>query len=302
MTSPAANANQAQFELWNGRGGEVWTRLQTRLDRLFEPLTERLMEAASAKAGESVTEIGCGCGDVTLLIAKACGQQGRVFAIDISTRMLDRAQVRDREYRDTGAVMAPIDWLEADAMLHPFEPRADLVISRFGVMFFADPVVAFRNIKHAMKPGSRLALLCWGRLDQNAWIHVPLEAVRTLIEPPPPLAANAPGPFAFAEPDYVLNILREAGFVDATSRQVESGLVLGSAQDNSLDPIQSAVEDALELALESGPVAALMRDADESMRSKVREAISAALRAHFNAERQDIALTATCQLYQAATR
>jgi SAM-dependent methyltransferase len=290
--------NAAQIELWNGRGGEIWTRLQARLDALFEPLTAALLSAAAIKPGESLVEIGCGCGDLTLFAAQALGAAGRIVAVDISTRMLERAQDRERERRAGLASMAPIRWHVSDAMQHPFEPHADLLISRFGVMFFADPVEAFRNIKQALKPGGRLAILCWAALSENAWIHVPLNAVESLIDPIPPTPPGAPGPFSFAEPARVLNLLDEAGFTNATAQPVESEVVLGRASGCD-DAVQSAVDDALVLALESGPVAALLRHADEATHLKVRDRIGQTLQAYYDPDKRHIALAAKCWLYRA---
>jgi len=304
METETNSPNSAQAELWNGRGGEIWTRLQSRLDRLFEPLTAALLSAAAPKSGESIVEIGCGCGDLTLSLAQACGGRGHILGIDISTRMLERAKSREIEARAM-ADMAFIHWLHADAMLHRFEPyTADLVISRFGVMFFADPVRAFSNIRKALKPGGRLALLCWGALEENPWITLPLAAVHDLIEPKPPIPAGAsfsPGPFAFADAQTVLPILSEAGFSNVSAQMVECPVILGQALEEAADPAKSAIAEAMELALESGPLAALLRDADEAMREKVREKIAKALQSCVNLERRHIALTAKCRLYQASS-
>ncbi|WP_020173998.1 class I SAM-dependent methyltransferase [Methyloferula stellata] len=299
MEPETASLNAAQIELWNGRGGEIWTRLQARLDRLFEPLTAILLSAAAAKPGESILDIGCGCGDLTLRVAKACGAQSYIRGIDISAPMLERAKAREAEWRAAEPGMGRIEWSLSDAMLHRFEPRADLVMSRFGVMFFADPVVAFTNIRRALKPGGRLAILCWAALDDNPWIKVPLAAVHQLIDPPPPLPDGAPGPFAFADTQRVQAILGEAGFANAAARSVEVPLRLGQASAYAGDRAQSALEDALCLALESGPVAALLRNADETTRLKVREKLAAALQLSYDETRGEIVLAARCRLYEA---
>jgi SAM-dependent methyltransferase len=299
MEPETASLNAGQIELWNGRGGEIWTRLQARLDRLFEPLTGVLLSAAAPKPGESILDIGCGCGDLTLKVAKACGTQSHIRGIDISAPMLKRAKAREAEWRAAAPGMAHIEWFLSDAMLHPFEPRADLVMSRFGVMFFADPVVAFTNIRRALKPGGRLAILCWAALDDNPWIKVPLAAVHELIDPPPPLPEGAPGPFAFADTLRVQAILGEAGFVDAAARSIEVRLRLGQAPAHAGNRAQSALEDALCLALESGPVAALLRNADEATHLKVREGIAAALQHFYDEAPGEIVLAARCRLYEA---
>jgi SAM-dependent methyltransferase len=299
MEHETASLNAAQIELWNGRGGEIWTRLQARLDRLFEPLTAVLLTAAAPKPGESILDIGCGCGDLTLNLAKACGVQSHIQSIDISARMLERAKAREGECRAAAPAMARIEWCLADAMLHPFEPQADLVISRFGVMFFADPVAAFANIRRVLKPRGRLAILCWAALDDNPWIKVPLAAVHELINPQPPLPEDSPGPFAFADAQRVQAILSQAGFSNVTARSIETPLRLGQATADASDRAGFAMEDALCLALESGPVAALLRNAGETIHLKVRGRITAALQPLYSQARGEIALAARCWLYEA---
>ncbi len=299
MEPDTASVNAAQIELWNGRGGEIWTRLQARLDQLFEPLTAALLAAGAPKRGESIVEIGCGCGDLTLKLARACGADGKIQGIDISTPMLERAEAREIETRALVPDMARIEWLLSDAMQHSFEPQADLVMSRFGVMFFADPLVAFSNIRQALKPNGRLAILCWATLEHNPWIAVPLNAVHELIEPPPPLPQGTTGPFAFADAQRVQAILNKAGFANVTAQSIAAPLRLGQATAEAGDPAQSAVEDGLCLALESGPVAALLRTADEATYLQVRDRIAAALQSRYDAARREITLDARCWLYQA---
>jgi SAM-dependent methyltransferase len=300
MDIQTPHANAAQIELWNGRGGEIWTRLQTRLDALFTPLTAALLTAAAAKVGESLLDIGCGCGDLTLQAAKALGPGGYIRGIDISAPMLQRARVRETECRAKDSTLAPIDWLKADAMLTHFGPEADLVMSRFGVMFFADPVMAFSRLRQAMKPTGRLAVLCWAPIDQNPWMRVPFEAAKSLTQPLPVLPEGAPGPFAFGDKNRVYDILSKAGFSNVTAQSVETHLILGRSEPNATHPSDSAVEQALIIALETGLVAALLREADTATALAIRDSIAAALRPYFNEDRQEIALAAKCWLYQAS--
>jgi SAM-dependent methyltransferase len=308
--------NSGQRELWNGRAGQIWIRLQIRLDRAFEPLTRTLIEAAEPGPGEKIIDIGCGCGDLSLSLAKKVGRKGHVLGVDFSGPMIERAQRRYAELcRAEASLMSggPEDacpsnltWLNADAMTYGFTEEADLVASRFGVMFFADPVAALANIARALKPGGRLALLCWAAQNENPWINEPLASVLELLGAPEMRDSAAPGPYAFAEPRCVCDILTRAGFAEASARYVTADLLIGQAANFDAEQgsvasktmIEDVVDDALVLLLESGPIAALLRDADEAILKKVRSSVAEVLRPH--ARTGEIRLGAACWLYRAS--
>ena len=162
------------------------------------------------RSGERAIDVGCGTGATTLAIAERVGAPGAVLAIDISEPMLAVAHRRSAERGH-----AQVQFLRADAQTHPFAPAAhDLLISRFGVMFFADPVAAFANLRSALRPGGRLAFVCWAALEDNPWFALPLAVGERRLGPPDPQPPRAPGPLAFSEPGYVEEILSAAGFAD----------------------------------------------------------------------------------------
>jgi SAM-dependent methyltransferase len=272
----SAQGNDAQVEYWNGRAGEIWTRNQARLDRAFAPLTYALVEKAAPARGEKIVDVGCGCGDLALALASRVGHAGHVMGIDVSKPMLERAQARANAVAGDHGALA---WVEADATSQAFVAEYDLLASRFGVMFFADPIAAFGNLRRALKPGGRFAFLCWRPLDCNPWLAFPLAATRELLGPQPPAEPFAPGPFALSDPTRVEKILREAGYCEVSTTLVDGSVLLGRADAGvGAEANAQAVDDALELALRTGPVAALLREADEATRLEARQRVAAALK------------------------
>jgi SAM-dependent methyltransferase len=286
----AAQDNTGQVEYWNGEAGQRWVRSQDRMDRAFQPLTAALMERAAPRPGERAADIGCGCGDLSLMLADRLGEEGRVLAVDVSRPMLDRGRARAL----AGAGRAVIDWQEADVAAWPFPKGGfDLLISRFGVMFFADPVKAFRNMRRALRPGGRLVMLCWRPMQDNAWVAVPRAAMLQVVPAPEPMPPHAPGPFAFADAARVGAILGQAGFTAVASVGVDAAL--DTAAPGSSDA--AALDDAVRFATESGPASALLRDVDDAMRERAVAAVRAALRDRAGAGRAS--LDAACWLFTA---
>ena len=203
-------------------------------------------------------DIGCGCGDTTLELARRVGAGGSVLGADISAPMLDVARRRAGE-----AGLAQASFVQADAQAHAFAADVDAVFSRFGVMFFADPAAAFANIRRALKPGGRLAFVCWRPLPENPWMTVPFAAAAPLLPAaPPPPDPFAPGPFAFADPVRVRGILVEAGFadiaIDPHDEKVGWGDLEQSAQVSlRVGPLGAVVRDNPQLA---GPIEAAVRE------------------------------------------
>ncbi|GAC1338979.1 MAG: methyltransferase domain-containing protein [Beijerinckiaceae bacterium] len=222
--SDTASPNADQVTYWNATAGNTWAALQKRLDRQIGPLGEKAIEALAPKAGEKILDIGCGCGHTTRELARRVGAAGSITAIDISKPMFDVAR---REAAVAG--ISNITFLEADAQTHSFEPNSfDALFSRFGVMFFVDPVAAFKNLRTALKAGSgRLTFVFWRKLAENEWMAAPLAAAMPHLPPQPPPDPLAPGPFAFADPDRVKRILTEAGFVDIAINPHDQQVALG---------------------------------------------------------------------------
>jgi SAM-dependent methyltransferase len=247
----AANADQAEY--WSSPSGQRWVTYQEALDRRLAPLTELLMERAGVRPGECVIDVGCGTGATTLRLAAAVGAHGSVLAIDISEPLLAAARRRCLEGGHSNVRL-----IRADAQTHRFERAChDLVTSRFGVMFFDDPIGAFRNLAQALRPQGRMAFAAWAPLDANPWFALPLQVGIERLGPPQPQPPRAPGPLALAEPDYIDAILTGAGFAD---RRVE--------RLDILLPGARSTRDEAELLSLFGPLARLIRerDADEATR------------------------------------
>jgi len=225
------------------------------------------------RPGERVLDVGCGVGQTTLELAERVGPSGSVLGIDISTPMLARARERAR-----AAGLANVRFENADAQTHAFTPESvDLVYSRFGVMFFADPTAAFANLLRALRPGGRLAFVCWQAMTENAWMRESLAAVLKHVAPPPPADPHAPGPFAFADAARVRGILERAGFRAVRHEAVPGQLSLGASLD-----------EAVSFAVEIGPASRLLKEAPEAARAAAVAELRKALEAHVTPKGVDL--------------
>jgi SAM-dependent methyltransferase len=199
----------------------AWAEIREPLEHQLAPLGRRALAALAPRPGESVLDIGCGGGETALDLARLVAPHGSVVGIDLSAAVLAFA-------RRAAAGCERVRFVQADAEVFAFEPASfDAAFSRFGVMFFADPVAAFINIRRSLRPKGRLAFVCWRALQQNALDLVPLRAASAHLPPQPAHDADAPGPFAFASPERVRGILQRAGFrkieIAAHDEQVGSG-------------------------------------------------------------------------------
>ena len=237
MDTPQGHEQNAdQIAYWNGPGGARWAERQASQDILLAPVAEILIDRAKPSPGERVIDVGCGSGATTNAFAQKVGLSGHVFGIDVSGPMLDRArQVTPKE--------APVDYALADATVYPFDPESfDLLASRFGVMFFADPVRSFANLRRALRPTGRLAFACWREPRENPWMMTPLQAVYQHVPKLPQMAPEDPGPFAFASEERVRRILGEAGFKDIALEACPLALDLAIGRG-----LEAAVQGALEI-------------------------------------------------------
>lgn len=260
--SEAANAGQAEF--WNSGPGETWVRRQADLDALHQGVTDLLLAAAAPRPGEAALDVGCGAGASTFALAAAVGPAGRVTGVDISAPLLARAEARRAELGLGG-----VGFLRADAQDHPFAPQGfDLVASRFGLMFFADPVAAFANIRRGLRPGGRIAFAAWAGPERNPWFTLPQRVAEARLGPGAPSDPDGPGPMAFRDLDRVRGLLAAAGFeaIDAVL-----------AQTNLRHP--GGVAAVVDLASDVGPTARLLREkaAGDADRQAIAEDLAKAL-------------------------
>jgi SAM-dependent methyltransferase len=244
--------NGEQIEFWNGPAGERWAAFQPVLDRALSAISEAVLAFAAARQGERVLDIGCGTGMTTYALAKAVGPGGDVTGVDISRPMLAVARGRG----------VGVNFREADAATRLFHPTHDLLFSRFGVMFFADPTAAFANLHKALAPHGRLVFVCWRDVKENLWAAAPMAAARPLLPPQEPVDPLAPGPFAFADAARLRKILGNAGYRDIRIERLDSTMHMGATLD-----------DAIEQALRIGPLARATAELDDATLVEIRAAV-----------------------------
>jgi SAM-dependent methyltransferase len=255
--------NADQIAYWNGPGGQRWTDRQEAQDTMLAPVSNILIERAKAKAGERIVDVGCGCGVTTSALARKVGPTGHVFGVDISAPMLARA-------RQTAPSDLPLDFVLADATVYPFDPASfDLLVSRFGVMFFADPALSFANMRRALRTSGRLAFACWREPRDNPWLMLPLQAVYKHAPKLPQLGPDDPGPFSFASEPRVQGILSRAGFSGIAMERCD--LMLDVAIGRGLD---AAVEAALEIGPASRALEGQPPEVRAAAKNSVREVLS----------------------------
>lgn len=213
------NPNSEQADYWASDAGAKWIENETALDAAFAEVTARMLAQADPQPGQNVLDVGCGTGETSVQLAQRVGPQGRVTALDIAGPLLDRAEERARV-----AGITNITFRNADAQTADLSAEFDHVTSRFGVMFFADPVAAFGNLRGALKPGGRLTMMCWAKMKENPWFAIPAAAAVAQLGKPEPIPPRTPGPMAFAERDYAEGILSDAGWQEVRSAAVDLAL------------------------------------------------------------------------------
>lgn len=257
-TRPAGN--DEQIEYWNGKAGQTWVRSMDRIDRMMAPIQAALVEKAAVVAGERVVDVGCGCGSTTIELVR---RGARVFGIDVSEPMLALAKERAKG-------LSGVAFKRADAATQPFTPDHELLFSRFGVMFFSNPVEAFHNLRTGLTPAGRLCFVCWQPMAENAWMSTAGQAVMPFLSKPmTPPDPRAPGPFAFADPAYVRSILEGAGFTSIELEDLRVKLHVGDDLDQ-----------AMAFQTDVGPVARALAELEGEPRAKALEAARAALARH----------------------
>lgn len=273
------DANATQIEYWNEVSGPKWVAMQEDLDKQMEPLQEALIDFVSAEAGDSILDVGCGCGGSSIAFAQRVGPSGRVDGLDISQPMLSHAQSRVNELG-----LENVRFKQGDAQVETLERASyDFVVSRFGIMFFENPVAAFSNLKSALKPGGALTFICWRPAMENPWMTVPMMGAAKHVELPPPPDPNAPGPFALSDADRTRGLLTDAGFDEVSIEPYDDVLHVGPG---------GTLDASVDFATKIGPVSSLLKEVDQETLEKVKASMREALKAFETADGVKLAFAA----------
>jgi SAM-dependent methyltransferase len=267
-----------QSTIWNGHAGRAWVDGQRMLDRLFAPIDAALANSTAASA-TSVLDVGCGTGSTTVAVAQKLGSAARLTGIDISEPML--AAARMRVARDE----VPATFIRADAETHAFHPASfDAIVSRFGVMFFADFPRAFANLRRAARPGAAVRLMAWRSAAENPFMTAAERAAAPLLPDLPARDPDGPGQFAFADQERVRRILEESGW--------------GAIDIRPMD-FQCALElEELDYYLaRMGPVGLILQDMEAAARSRILEAVRPAFDTFIDGN--EVRFVAACWMIEA---
>jgi SAM-dependent methyltransferase len=275
----ARQTDDEQEKLWNGVAGRGWVEAQELLDQLFKPFEDLLVEAVSVRSANRVLDVGCGTGSTTIAVARRLGANGRCIGIDISDPMLAAAQARaEREG-------TPASFIRANAQTHAFEPASfDVIISRFGVMFFDDAVRAFANLRRAARNDAGLTFIAWRSASENPFMTTAERAAAPLLPNLPARRPDAPGQFAFADRSRVYRILEESGWAGIDIRPIDVACTL---------PEKELIRNVTRL----GPLGRIIDETDEHTRNKVLEAVRAAFDPYVHGA--EVRFTAACWMVSA---
>lgn len=261
------SGNSKQNEFWNGAAGDTWVRSQERVDAMLTDLSAMVLEKAAPQPGERVIDVGCGCGTTALSLAE---RGASVWGIDISAPMLARAKER-------AAGMENIAFAQADAATQELTADHQLIFSRFGVMFFADPVSAFTNLRSGLSDDGRLVFICWQAPSENPWVSLAGRVVQPFLPEREPIDPRAPGPFAFANADYLRGILEQAGFASISIESRTMDLHIGDDLDS-----------AMQAQGEVGPVARVLSELSGDDRAQALAAVRELFASHMTAKGLDL--------------
>ena len=261
MATPNAN----QIADWNGPSGERWVANQARLDAMLAPFGRAALEAAAPVRGEHVLDIGCGAGTSSLALAERVGAEGLVLGVDVSEALIGRAQALTQ--KDSPALFRVADASSADFPKGAF----DILFSRFGVMFFDDPTAAFVHMRRSLALGGRLVFVCWRSAGENDWMRLPMDALKGIVSLAPPPPAEAPGAFSFGDSRRVERILMAAGFAEIAITPLDASVPFGEGATRD-----AAIDDAVEMALESGPLSRALAVQPDDVRDRARASVRAA--------------------------
>lgn len=275
-------ADHEQATLWNGVAGRVWVELQESLDQIFKPFENLLVEAVSLGPGGRVLDVGCGAGGTTLAVARGLGAKGRCLGIDISDAMIAAARSRAKREDMTATFIC------ANAQAHTFEPASfDIIVSRFGVMFFEDSIRAFANLRHAAAENAELRFVAWRSATENPFMTTAERAAAPLLPNLPARQTDAPGQFAFANGDRVQNILKESGWADIDIRPIDVACTLPE-------------EELIPYLTRLGPVGRILQETDDRTRTHVIQRVRAAFDPYVHGA--EVRFTAACWMVSAQAR
>jgi SAM-dependent methyltransferase len=263
-TEAYVGPNAEQSRHWNEAAGPAWVAQGERIGAQIRPFGLRALARADIQPGHRVLDVGCGGGETTIALGQAVGPSGSALGIDISRALLDHARAAA-----TAASAVNVSFELVDAQTAQLPAGAfDRLFSRFGVMFFQDPLAAFTNLRTALRPGARLAFVCWRSIDDNPWMKVTLAAIskHVAVQRPEP---NAPGPMAFADALRTRGILERAGFTEVGFEAVNEVMNVGGGLRD--------LDETVAFMTEIGPVATALRQADPEARAAavvaLREAV-----------------------------
>ena len=273
-------SDDEQMKLWNGPAGRAWVDAQEMLDQVLKPFEDLLVEAVSAGSGRHVLDVGCGTGSTTLAVARLIGTTGRCTGVDISEPMIALAQAR------AAREDIPASFIRADAQSHLFEPQSfDMIISRFGVMFFTDSVRAFANLRRAARDGAALRFIAWRSAAENPFMTTAECAAAPLLPKLPARRPDAPGQFAFADQGRVRGILEESGWTGIDIQPIDVALTF---PEKALTGYLTRL----------GPVGMALQEADERTRAHVIETVRAAFDPYVHGT--EVRFTAACWMIGAS--
>lgn len=255
------SGGSGQADAWRGSLGERWLANHERLDHVLEPFGLAAIDALGDLTGANVLDVGCGTGETVADLAERVGSEGRVVGVDINAGLTERARARYPS--------GQVDFRIADAACDELGHGYHAVLSRFGTVYFDDPVAALAHIRESLLPDGRLAMVAWQAPSENEWLQVPMAAAAAVIDVPDPPAVGEPGPFAFADEITAASVLEKAGYTDVVVREVRTKVHLGEG------PV-----DAAHFLLSVLPTPAMLDSMDRDMSASVVDAVEIALEQH----------------------
>jgi ubiquinone/menaquinone biosynthesis C-methylase UbiE len=272
-------ANQRQADEWNGEAGRAWIEAQALLDSIYQPVVNAILAKCPPKSGDRVLDLGCGTGALTIAYARLLDRGPACIGVDIASSMIQAARERGRIEKSN------VEFVEADAQCHPFEHSSfDLLVSRFGVMFFADPLRAFENLRRASKRSAKACFAVWRSPDDNTFMREAEIAASPFLRPVPALDVSAPGRFAWSEPNTIREIMEQSGW-----RRVE---ILGADF-----PCSFPLKDLDQMITRFGRIGASYRTLDEDSQSKLKALVRPVFSKHIRGE--EVHFTAGCWIVTA---